>query len=114
MIFILVEMVLWSIVDLTSQFDPPLHHLYEYLRSSTARPVNALPHGALLVTGAKNVLVDKVPLLNGGVSPNQRNSAGLTLSYDQWHVILASSGMPLLISLSELSRRDHAFCTALS
>ena len=32
--FILVEMVLWGIADLTSQFDPFLHRLREYLGST--------------------------------------------------------------------------------
>ena len=34
--FILVEMVLWGIADLTSRFDPLLRHLREYLRSTAA------------------------------------------------------------------------------
>ena len=34
--FVLVEMVLWSIADLTSRFDPFLHRLREYLRSTAA------------------------------------------------------------------------------
>jgi len=35
-ILILVEMVLWSIADLTSRFDPPFHRFREYLSSTAA------------------------------------------------------------------------------